>query len=86
MAELLECKPHAVCICEETVDRLSLERGEVLILLSDGAGEDTLLRTDWTAPDPSPGDLAAAIVAHGAKDGDDATVAVVRLQSSDASA
>ena len=70
----------------ETVDRLSLERGEVLILLSDGAGEDTLLRAQWTAPDPSPGDLAAAIVEHGAKDGDDATVAVVRLQSSDASA
>ena len=70
----------------ETVDRLSLERGEVLILLSDGAGEDTLLRAQWAAPDPSPGELAAAIVAHGAKDGDDATVAVVRLQSSDASA
>ena len=70
----------------ETVDRLSLERGEVLILLSDGAGEDTLLRAQWAAPDPSPGELAAAIVAHGAKDGDDATVAVVRLLSSDASA
>ena len=70
----------------ETVDRLSLGGGEVLILLSDGAGEDTLLRTQWDAPDPSPGGLAAAIVEHGAKDGDDATVAVVRLCSSDASA
>ena len=70
----------------ETVDRLSLGGGEVLILLSDGAGEDTLLRTQWTAPSLSPGDLAAAIVEHGAKDGDDATVAVVRLCSSDASA
>ena len=65
----------------ETVDRLSLGGGEVLILLSDGAGEDTLLRTQWTAPVPSPGGLAAAIVEQGAKDGDDATVAVVRLCS-----
>ena len=70
----------------ETVDRLSLGGGEVLILLSDGAGEDTLLRTQWNAPDPSPGEMAAAIVEHGAKDGDDATVAVIRLCSSDASA
>ena len=58
----------------------------MLILLSDGAGEDMLLRTAWTAPEPSPGGLAAAIVEQGAKDGDDATVAVVRLKSFDASA
>lgn len=70
----------------ETVDRLSLGGGEVLILLSDGAGEDRLLRTEWTAPEPSPGVLAAAIVEHGAEEGDDATVAVVRLTTSDASA
>ena len=70
----------------ETVDRLSLSGGEVLILLSDGAGEDMLLRTTWTAPEPSPGGLAATLVEHGAEEGDDATVAVVRLRSSDASA
>ena len=70
----------------ETVDRLSLGGGEVLILLSDGAGEDILLRSAWTAPEPSPGEMAAAIVEHGAREGDDATVAVVRLRSSDASA
>ena len=70
----------------ETVDRLSLGGGEVLILLSDGAGEDMLLRTAWTAPEPSPGGLAAALVAHGAQEGDDATVAVVRLVVPDASA
>ena len=68
----------------ETVDRLSLSGGEVLILLSDGAGEDMLLRTEWTAPEPSPGGLAAALVEQGAQAGDDATVAVVRLRSSDA--
>ena len=70
----------------ETVDRLSLGGGEVLILLSDGAGEDILLRSAWTAPEPSPGEMAAAIVEHGAQEGDDATVAVVRLRSSNASA
>ena len=69
----------------ETVDRLSLGGGEVLILLSDGAGEDMLLRTPWTAPEPSPGALAAAILEQGALEGDDATVAVIRLRSPDAS-
>ena len=68
----------------ETVDRLSLGGGEVLILLSDGAGEDMLLRTPWTAPEPSPGALAAAILERGALEGDDATVAVVRLSALDA--
>ncbi len=70
----------------ETVDRLSLGGGEVLILLSDGAGEDRLLRMPWTAPVPPPGEMAAAMVEQGALEGDDATVAVVRLvNSSDAS-
>ena len=68
----------------ETVDRLSLSGGEVLILLSDGAGEDVLLRTEWTAPVPSPGGLATALVERGAEEGDDATVAVVQLRSSNA--
>ena len=68
----------------ETVDRLSLSGGEVLILLSDGAGEDVLLRSEWTAPEPSPGGLAAALVERGAEEGDDATVAVVRLNSTNA--
>ena len=65
----------------ETVDRLSLGGGEVLILLSDGAGEDMLLRTPWSAPEPPPGELAAAIIELGAQEGDDATVAVVRLRT-----
>ncbi len=72
--------------CRETVDRLSLGGGEVLILLSDGAGEDRLLRTQWTAPAAAPGELAAAMVEQGAQEGDDATVAVIRLASSNASA
>ena len=66
------------------MDRLSLSGGEVLILLSDGAGEDMLLRTPWSARSPSPGGLAAALVEQGAQAGDDATVAVVGLRDASA--
>ena len=70
----------------ETVDRLSLQRGEALILLSDGAGEDILLRTAWTKHSLSPGEMAAAIVEQSGEGRDDATAVVVRLISSNASA
>lgn len=63
----------------ETVDRLSLGRGEVLILLSDGAGEDALLHPGWTSPEQSPGEMAAAILERGRSAEDDATAAVIRL-------
>ena len=68
----------------ETVDRLSLSGGEVQILLSDGAGEDMLLRRSWSGRAPAPGELAAALVEQGAQDGDDATVAVVGLRDASA--
>ena len=64
----------------ETAQRLSLRRGEVLILLSDGVdGEGALRRMkgDFTQP---PGELAATILDLGARNGeDDATVCAVRL-------
>ena len=64
----------------ETVERLSLRRGEVLILLSDGVdGEGALRRMGRTGSLP-PGELAAKILEHGARNTlDDATVAAVRL-------
>ena len=64
----------------ETTDRLSLRRGEVLILLSDGVdGEEALRRMDGISAQP-PGELAAKILALGARDSeDDATVAAVCL-------
>lgn len=65
---------------KETVDKLSLRRGEVLILLSDGveAGED--LRLSDLAPDWPPGELAAKILERAVGTGeDDATAAVLRL-------
>ena len=64
----------------ETSVRLSLRRGEVLILTSDGVdGEDALRRMRRISAQP-PGELAAKILEYGARVGeDDATVAAVRL-------
>ena len=65
----------------ETTDRLSLRRGEVLILLSDGVdGEAALRRMGGISAQP-PGELAAKILTLGARDSeDDATVAAVCLR------
>ena len=65
----------------QTVKKLSLCRGEVLILLSDGVdGEDVLGRVSLT-PDVPPGELAAQILEKGCRDAeDDATAAVIRLR------
>ena len=64
----------------ETTDRLSLRRGEVLILLSDGVdGEEALRRMDGISAQP-PGELAAKILTLGAREAeDDATVAAICL-------
>jgi len=66
----------------ETTHRLSLRRGEVLVLASDGVdGEGALRRMSWGSAQP-PGDLAAGILEYGGRESeDDATVAVVRLTS-----
>jgi len=64
----------------ETVRKLSLRRGEVLILLSDGAGPGEDLHLSDLAPDWPPGELAAKILERAADAGeDDATAAVLRL-------
>ena len=66
----------------ETVERLSLRRGEVLILLSDGAGGEESLRAALEGSGDPPGELAAKILDCSRTDGtDDATVAVVRLNA-----
>ena len=64
----------------ETTDRLSLRRGEVLILLSDGVdGEAALRRMGGISAQP-PGELAAKILEYGAREKeDDATVAAICL-------
>ena len=64
----------------ETVERLSLRRGEVLIMVSDGLdGEDVLSRLGRLDVLP-PERLAAKLTEHGAREMlDDATAVVVRL-------
>ncbi len=65
----------------ETVDRLSLGRGEMLILLSDGVdGEEVLRRIRQEKMTP-PGELAGKLLACCAgENGDDATAAVLTLK------
>ena len=64
----------------ETVERLSLRRGEMLVLLSDGVdGEGVRRRLSLHSQRP-PEELAAEILEQGTVDTeDDATVVAVRL-------
>ncbi len=66
----------------ETVDRLSLNAGEVLILLSDGAGMQGLSGSQWEEDRLSPGEMAETILKGGEDSEDDATAVVVRLEPS----
>ena len=64
----------------ETVDKLSLRRGETLILVSDGIGEEEALHCCLRMAGQSPGELADALLSCGKDAGeDDATVITVRL-------
>ena len=64
----------------ETVERLSLRKGEMLVLLSDGAGGEDALTRALEEHHLPPGELAARILECSGQDRqDDATVAVVRL-------
>lgn len=64
----------------ETVQRLSLRRGETLIILSDGVDGEEVRRCAVTGPGQPPGEMAAKLLEAGAVNAsDDATVAVVRL-------
>ena len=65
----------------ETVDRLSLRRGETLVMLSDGVdGEDVLRRAAAWWREPA-GEVAASVLETVDGDsGDDATAVVVRLR------
>ncbi len=64
----------------ETVERLSLRKGEFLVLLSDGAGGEESLRASLEGRLDPPGEMAARILEGSqGESNDDATVAVVRL-------
>jgi hypothetical protein len=75
--------PPGISLTEsrETVSRLSLRRGETLILLSDGVDGEEVLRRGVFAPDAPPGELAARILERGCgRKEDDATAVVIRLR------
>ena len=66
---------------KETVEKLSLCRGEVLILLSDGVDGEEVFGRICLTPDVPPGELAAQILEKGCESAqDDATAAVIRLR------
>ena len=74
--------PPGISVTEgrESVVRLSLRKGEALILLSDGAEVGEILRRKGMAPDVPPGELAEKLLelSRGKRE-DDATAAVIRL-------
>jgi stage II sporulation protein E len=66
--------------CRETVDKLSLRRGETLIMLSDGVDGEAAMRRASEMTRKTPGELAPKVLQYGKGNGsDDATAAVVRL-------
>ena len=75
--------PPGISVTEgrESVRKLSLRRGESLILLSDGVELGEVLRRERVAPEVPPGELAERILELGAASGeDDATAVVIRLR------
>ena len=63
------------------VQKLSLRRGEVLILLSDGADGEGIRHLSDLSPDLPPGELAAKLLERGGGAAeDDATAAAIRLR------
>ncbi len=67
----------------ESMERLSLRRGETLVMVSDGISEEDALRCCMDAAGGSPGELAEEILACGQLTGeDDATVITVGLYPS----
>lgn len=62
-------------------EKLSLRRGEVLIMLSDGVDGEGIQHLLDLSPDAPPGELAAEILERGCGSAeDDATAAVIRLR------
>lgn len=76
------CPPPGLSVTgtRETVDKLSLRRGEALILLSDGVDGEAAMRRTWELTDEEPGEVASKVLRAGMGTGsDDATAAVIRL-------
>lgn len=74
--------PPGLSVGEDRVraEKLSLRRGEVLIMLSDGVDGEGIQHLLDLSPDAPPGELAAEILERGCGNAeDDATAAVIRL-------
>ncbi len=74
--------PPGISVVEhtETVDRLSLRHGQLLVLLSDGVDEQMVAQQIDLMTDEPPGSLAAKLMEAGRTAGtDDTTAAVLRL-------
>lgn len=68
---------------QEVTGRLSLRRGEILVLVSDGIGGDDAMRCCREGIGRTPGELAAGLMDCGRMTGeDDATVITIRLKPS----
>lgn len=62
-------------------EKLSLRRGEVLMLVSDGVDGEVVQTITGLSPDLPPGELAAKVLERGCGSGeDDATVTAIRLR------
>ena len=75
--------PPGLSVGEDRVraEKLSLRRGEVLIMLSDGVDGEGIQHLLDLSPDAPPGELAAEILERGCGNAeDDATAAVIRLR------
>lgn len=66
---------------QERTERLTLRRGQYLIMVSDGVGENDALRCCTDGMGKTPGEIAAALIAAGETEGqDDTTVVVISLE------
>lgn len=72
----------SVTDCRETVEKFSLRTGELLVMVSDGVGEDEAMVCCQSMAGRTPSELAAALLSCGKLGGiDDATVVLVQLAS-----
>jgi len=63
------------------VEKLSLRRGEVLILVSDGVDGEKIRNMSGESPDGPLNDLAVRFLERSSGKEDDATVVLIRLRS-----
>ena len=63
----------------ERTDRVTLRRGQSLVMVSDGIDEDQALRSCLDGREETPQELSRRLLAVSRQEGDDATVVVIRI-------